>query len=670
MAGCRFDPDGDVNMEAGPTVPQPNFEVVRPPKLVSWNHASLVSWYRDWKHYVTKIRRRCAVTGEVFERVVATVKGAKQPNYILQRPLEAITESEVLQLIYTRSQTLVNEFVPDVKWLVSQSLHMDLSTDDCDARSFGLIGKTDSSMQGYRNRLKARWRLLIDNLQPVVLKEQIERLVELERRDSKTDDCTRKRNSVSTVCPRKLLALVDLKRLSSAGSAGATEHKQGGKATKTTKHQDAEPNVGRRKAPLKPAKQAFLPMAGGSHPMRECPMATAEQREEDLARYRVAKEQKGSVARDSAKTVKINNLLEIVFIPDTVAEMSVIPSCVVHSLMALQPDLPVQRVETPVQVVVADGRRLECDRKVTVDLHLNTGAGLVHVPQVTCVVMDREEKELLLGKDILSDLGINVDDMLAQLAHGADFVDESDDFDVGDDSQETQTSEVIQAGIDSLVEQAAANGMDVTSVEELRQAVNQFPDIWQEALNMPPAHCVFSYEKELPPAVQAAQKQVIRDHVEQLAKNDLRIELLVGPALLFRFENQTQGTSSDLQSTTALLTKSRCYYPKYCCHDGQGEWVGGTDQFDLKNGFWQLPLAEESQEVLSFMTDEGVYTPTRVSQGAMDSALHFQSQMQRVLAELIPHNAQVWIDVLIYAKTGGEFIDVIRRFYLLLHRHN
>ncbi|OWY97271.1 hypothetical protein PHMEG_00032251 [Phytophthora megakarya] len=84
MAGGRFDPDGDVNMDAGPTVPQPIYEVVRPPKLVSWN-----------------IPRSC-LTGEVFERVVATVKGAIQPevlhiisSYILQRPLEAITDNDV-----------------------------------------------------------------------------------------------------------------------------------------------------------------------------------------------------------------------------------------------------------------------------------------------------------------------------------------------------------------------------------------------------------------------------------------------------------------------------------------------------------------------------------------------------------------------------------------------
>jgi hypothetical protein len=156
----------------------------------------------------TKIRHRCTITGEAFERVVATVKGAIQPevldtiaDYVLQGPLEAITDDEVLQFIHKRSHTLVNEFVPDVKPLVRQSLHMDLSMDDCDARVFryfqdftriveenglqGLIGKTDPSLYGYRDCMKARCRLLVDNLQPAVPKE---RLVELECRNCKTDD--------------------------------------------------------------------------------------------------------------------------------------------------------------------------------------------------------------------------------------------------------------------------------------------------------------------------------------------------------------------------------------------------------------------------------------------------------------------------------------------------
>jgi hypothetical protein len=236
--------------------------------------------------------------------------------------------------------------------------------------------------------------------------------------------------------------------------------------------------------------------------MRECPTATAEQREDALARYRASKHQGNSVvrskvvkARQSANTVRINNLVEVVFIPDTGAETSVIPSGVVHSLMALQPDLPLhpRRSGAPVQVVVADSRRLECDCTVDVDLKLNTTAGVVNVPYVNCVVMNSDEEELLLGKDILSDLGINVDDMLVQLAHGADFVDDSDGFDDGDDSLEPRNAEDTQSNFDHLIVQASENGMDAVHLENLREILNQYPDVWQD---MVPPHvwsrCVYS----------------------------------------------------------------------------------------------------------------------------------------------------------------------------------
>ncbi|KAE9290627.1 hypothetical protein PF008_g25543 [Phytophthora fragariae] len=48
-------------------------------------------------------------------------------------------------------------------------------------------------------------------------------------------------------------------------------------------------------------------------------------------------------------------------------------------------------------------------------------------------------------------------------------------------------------------------------------------------------------------------------------------------------------------------------------------------RFDFTQGFWQLPLHEDSRGIFSFVTPDGVYTPTRVPQGAMDSAVHFQS---------------------------------------------
>ncbi|GMF46582.1 unnamed protein product [Phytophthora fragariaefolia] len=422
MTGGRFYPDGDVNMDTGFTVPQPIFEVVRPPKLVSWNHASLVSWYREWNHYVTEIRHRCTVTGEAFERVVVTVKGPIQPEvldiiagYVLQRPLEAISDDEVLQLFHARSQTLVNEFVPNVKTLVRQSLHMELSTDDCDARVFryfqdftriveengmqGLIGKTDPSLYDYRDRMKARCRLLIENLQPAVLQEQIQRLVELERRECMTDDVAlfnfilehAKAQQRFHRMTKESGSARSSQHQPSAGSAGASGQKQGlpcANPSRGAGRHEAKPSGERYKPAPKPSRQATPPLDGclvchGPHRMCECPTATAEQREEALARYSASKNQGGSVvrskvvkAREGANTVRINNLVEVVFIPDTGAETSVIPSCVVHSLMALQPDLPAHRLDAAIQVVVADGSSLVRDCTVDDDLKLNTAAAL------------------------------------------------------------------------------------------------------------------------------------------------------------------------------------------------------------------------------------------------------------------------------------------------------
>jgi hypothetical protein len=46
----------------------------------------------------------------------------------------------------------------------------------------------NESETGYKCRLKARCRLLVDGLQPPVLKAQITRLIDLERRECKSDD--------------------------------------------------------------------------------------------------------------------------------------------------------------------------------------------------------------------------------------------------------------------------------------------------------------------------------------------------------------------------------------------------------------------------------------------------------------------------------------------------
>ncbi|GMG15152.1 unnamed protein product [Phytophthora fragariaefolia] len=292
--------------------------------------------------------------------------------------------------------------------------------------------------------------------------------------------------------------------------------------------------------------------------------------------------------------------------------------------MTLHPALPVHRLDAAIQAVVADGRSLVCDCTVDVDLKVNTAAGVVNVPHVNCVVMDSDEEELLLGKDILSDLGIHVDDMFAQLAHGADFVEDSDDFGVEDDSLEPRTVDDTQSTFEHLIAHASDNGMDVDHLENLREVLNQYPDIWQDSLNSgPPVRVeplrIQLHEGATPTSVHAAQPP------SSLSANRLQVGIRL--TIDYRAVNRaTVPIAGTMPNPAAIM-----------------DHVNGPvalAKLGMKNGFCRLSLAEESQETLSFMADEGMYTLTRVPQCAMDSAFHFQSQMQRVLSELTPDNTQ------------------------------
>ena len=104
------------------------------------------------------------------------------------------------------------------------------------------------------------------------------------------------------------------------------------------------------------------------------------------------------------------------------------------------------------------------------------------------------------------------------------------------------------------------------------------------------------------------------------------------------------------------------------------ERVAGSScyqQLDFFKGFWQLPLDKSCQEYFSIVTDEGIYTPTRVIQGSTDAALYFQSVMQECFKERLQDSLVVWIDdVLSHAKTPDELIDIMEYIFNICIKRN
>ena len=58
--------------------------------------------------------------------------------------------------------------------------------------------------------------------------------------------------------------------------------------------------------------------------------------------------------------------------------------------------------------------------------------------------------------------------------------------------------------------------------------------------------------------------------------------------------------------------------------EGTIYWVS----IDLLQGYWQTPLHEDAQNVITMVTQDGLFTPKWVPQGVQDVAEHFQATME------------------------------------------
>ena len=85
---------------------------------------------------------------------------------------------------------------------------------------------------------------------------------------------------------------------------------------------------------------------------------------------------------------------------------------------------------------------------------------------------------------------------------------------------------------------------------------------------------------------------------------------------------------------------------------------------DCHKGYWQIPICKKSQEICSFLTPQGVFSPTRLMQGHTDSVAVFQQTMEQVFEGLIPNRLLIWVDDLLsHASTADELLSSLREIF-------
>lgn len=93
--------------------------------------------------------------------------------------------------------------------------------------------------------------------------------------------------------------------------------------------------------------------------------------------------------------------------------------------------------------------------------------------------------------------------------------------------------------------------------------------------------------------------------------------------------------------------------------------IAGSKYFaiiDFVSGYWQLPLAEECQELLSFMATNREVQPIRSTQGAKNSGPNFQAKMEQLFSKQ-QEQIKAWLDeFMIHEKIEDGLLHIIEKF--------
>ena len=75
---------------------------------------------------------------------------------------------------------------------------------------------------------------------------------------------------------------------------------------------------------------------------------------------------------------------------------------------------------------------------------------------------------------------------------------------------------------------------------------------------------------------------------------------------------------------------------------------------DRLQRYWQCPLAKEAHEYFTFVTEGGLFTPTRVPQGVINATSDFQGMMMEVSGNLVGRVCLIYVDDV---KVVGRFVE-------------
>jgi hypothetical protein len=253
------------------------------------------------------------------------------------------------------------------------------------------------------------------------------------------------------------------------------------------------------------------------------------------------------------------------------------------------------------------------------------------------------------------------------------------DVDVGQGSPEE-----LADAIEGLITSAEQSGMSRHDVQSLRQLVTECMDIFRIKLGADPRANVkpvvvklrdgtepvrMSACKYTPPQLKFMRDKIREVEELGLLYKNTGAEWASPPFILPKPGPDQYRMTVDLRVPNESTKPTA--WPMLNIHDELHD-LHGSEVFatlDFCQGYWQMPLHKDSQDCQSFITPDGVYTPTRVLHRTRNDTQHLQSVLV-VMMDAIKRNIKVWLDdCLLHTKTEDDLLATLSFFFKKWQEH-
>lgn len=369
---------------------------------------------------------------------------------------------------------------------------------------------------------------------------------------------------------------------------------------------------------------------------------------------------------------------------DSGASTSFIPS---HTLKHLEDSLGTrfnrESVKSNLRATLADGRsRLNIVEKVWIPVHDN---------MLAAYVIESENNQFILGQDVISQLGINLDKLVLDgliSNNGSAIVQQSVESDATEDLDDSvfgavmfdeeinipDASQFQHLRLGKEERMLLNTVLEVKLPEALSKRDKGKPisiepiDINLDVDGRPIQTSMRKYSPEQERYLEEWTKELLDKGFIEPASDSV----WSSPVHVVSTEAGTYRMVIDLRRINQRVHLVR--YPLPNLDTIQAKLRGSKfyAKLDACKGYFQVPISESSRDVFAFTTHSGKFKPTRLPQGFKNSVSIYQDVMRKILGQdLLSENVMVLLDdVLLYGSSLEELLGLLLRVVTRLSERN